>query len=187
MQKDNQMVENTVEEDVNKRDSFGNTPLHQCCYNGHGEVVMRMLQKPNIEIDATNDEGETPLCIAVKENNLYITELLLNAGADANKKDDDGQSLLHMAAKQRKLHMADALIRKGADVNCQNKYGETPLICAVRVQDGTKGSIDITKRLLENGADVNRTNMWGKTALFYAVTAENNRIVEVLLEAGAAG
>lgn len=180
-----QMVENVMDANENKRDSYGNTPLHQSCCNGHSEVVKLMLQKESTDVNATNDIGETPLYIAVRENNMYITELLIQAGADANKKDNDGLSPLHVAARKGKVHIVGALVKGGADVNCQNKHGETPLICAIKTNDYEKGNIDIVEILLECGADVNYRDMWGKSALYYAVMNNNNGIVQMLLDAGA--
>ena len=179
-----QMVDLIGTEEMNKRDAYGNTPLHQACNNGHSEVVRRMLQMKQIEVDSVNDIWETPLYIAVKENNFYITELLLKAGAEVGKTDDNGEGLLHIAARQRKTHIVEALVKHGGDCNSRNKYGETPLICAIKSREAEKGSIAIVEILLEAGADVNVTDMWGKSALYYAVTGKNEGIVELLLEAG---
>lgn len=116
-----QMMDGTIEEDVNKRDSYGNTPLHQSCYNGHSEMVKRMLQNENIEVDAMNDIGETPLHIAIREDNLHIAELLLAAGADSSKIYNDGEAPIHIAAKHGKAHIVGTLLKYGSDVNSKNK------------------------------------------------------------------
>ena len=104
-----QLVDDVM--DVNKRDSYGNTPLHQSCYNGHSEMVKRMLQQEDIEVDAINDKGETPLYIAIREDNLYIAELLLNAGADPNRICKDGDFLIHIAARHGKAHIVGMLLK----------------------------------------------------------------------------
>lgn len=179
------IIENVLDGAEIHADSFGNTPLHQSCYNGHSEAVKAMLRNPDIEVDAKNDAGETPLYIAVRENNLYIAELLLKEGADAKQQNDSGESLLHLAARQRKPHMVDTLVKHGADVDARNRSGETPLICAIKSKGAQKGNVDIVELLLEYKADVECTDIWGNSALYYAMECGSNAIVEMLLEAGA--
>lgn len=179
------MVENVLDVAKVHADSFGNTPLHQSCYNGHSQTVKVMLKNPDIEVDATNDAGETPLYIAVRENNHYIVELLLEAGANVKQSSDSGESLLHLAAKQRKPHMVNTLITHGANVDARNRSGETPLICAIKSKGAQKGNVDIVELLLEYKANVDCTDIWGNSALYYATECGNNTIVEMLLEAGA--
>lgn len=51
-------------------DTFGNTPLHQACYNGQSEVVRELI---NIsELNAVNDNGETPLLLACINGRLNV-------------------------------------------------------------------------------------------------------------------
>lgn len=179
------MIESLLDASESHTDSFGNTPLHQSCYNGHSESVKTMLKNPDIEVDAANDAGDTPLSIAVGEGNLYIVELLLEAGADANRQNNSGESLLHLAARQRKPHMVDTLLKHGADYNVRNRNGETPLICAIKSKNAKKGSVEIVELLLEYKAEVDCTDIWGNSALYYAAESGSNAIVEMLLEAGA--
>ena len=175
-------VIDTVEQSA---DSYGNTALHQACYNGHSETVNTLLKNPDINIDAVNDAGETPLYIAINSDNPYIAEILIKAGSDVNRKTFSGENLIHIAARHRKHHMVNVLIENGADVNVKNKNGETPLLCAIKSTDGQRPSMDITELLLEYKADVTCRDMWGKTALYYATNHKNSRIIELLLNAGA--
>lgn len=59
-------------------DAYGNTPLHQACWNGQGEVVKVLLEK-GAEVEKLNDDGESPLILAVEKGNLVIVDLLLAA------------------------------------------------------------------------------------------------------------
>lgn len=179
------MIQNVLDGMDIHADSFGNTPLHQSCYNGHSETVRVMLGTPGIEVDAVNDAGETPLYIAVRESHIYIAELLLGAGADVNRRNDSGESLLHIASKQRKAYMVNTLIKNGADINARNRNGETALICAIKSKDSQKPSVDIVEMLLAHEADVECTDMWGNSALYYATECGNTAIIEMLMEAGA--
>lgn len=66
---------------LGETDSYGNTPLHQSCYNGQSEVVKVVLARGDADVNAVNDDGHTPLFIAVRKDNVYVSELLLDAGA----------------------------------------------------------------------------------------------------------
>lgn len=179
------VIENVLNDIELGADSYGNTPLHQACYNGHSETVSAILKNQGVNVDATNDAGETPMYIAVRESNLYVAELLVKAGADVNRRTDNGENLIHIATKQRKLHMVSMLVKNGADINVRNKSGETPLICAIKSTDSQKPSVDIVELLLAHKADVDCKDMWGKSALHYATNHNNSAIIEMLFEAGA--
>ncbi len=56
-------------------DSFGNTALHQSCSNGQSEAVKAMLAGKDVDINALNDQGRTPVFFSVMQDNLLITEL----------------------------------------------------------------------------------------------------------------
>ena len=161
-------------------DAYGNTPLHQSCYNGQSEVVKAMLAEKTVDINVCNDEGITPLYFAVMRNNLFITELLLEAGADADKKDNHGNTPLHLAARNENEHIVKRLLENGADANARTERGETALIAAAKT-----GNNYVAAALLSALADVSCKDTSGHTALYYAAEGGYNDIVEKLLAAGA--
>lgn len=161
-------------------DASGNTTLHHACWNEQGEVVKVLLEQDRENVNKVNDDGETPLILAVKRSNLVITRLLLDAGADAQCADMDGVLPLHIAADNGDLFVARALLEAGADINAKTTGGQTPLILAAR-----NGKNDFTAMLTEAGADVNAVDNEQHSALYYATEAGYTEIVEQLLLAGA--
>ena len=116
-------------------------------------------------------------------------ELLVDAGAQVNKKNSDGVSLLMLAMSGR---AAEALIRGGADVNAEASDGFTALMRAAswKLGDGfteSYGRFDVALVLLEHHADVNAKDSHGKTALDYAVQGQNVAVAMLLKKAGATG
>ena len=83
-----------------EKDNFGNTPLHQACYNNQSEVLKTLLKSSSSEINNMNDKGETPLILAIKNENQYIVELLIENNADVNLTANNGESPLHFSAKK---------------------------------------------------------------------------------------
>ena len=71
-------------------DAYGNTTLHHACWNEQSEVVKVLLEKDPASVNRLNDDGESPLILAVRRSNLMITELLLSAGASPGCADADG-------------------------------------------------------------------------------------------------
>ena len=139
-----------LEDGQSRTDHVGNTVLHQACRRNQSEVVEALLRTRRSDIDAPNDEGETPLLLACRNQNAYLVEILFKAGADPNRKLLDGFSPLHSAASEGNDAIARALLGGGADANLRNTDGETPLILAAR-----EGHNDMTSLLLQNGADAN--------------------------------
>ena len=70
----------------NLRDKAGNPPLALCAQIGFSEGVDSLLER-RPDVNLANDQGETPLIIAVQRRDIVIVKQLLAAGADAKKAD----------------------------------------------------------------------------------------------------
>lgn len=161
-------------------DAYGNTPLHHACWNEQSEVVKVLLQKDPESVNKLNDDGESPLLLAVRKSNLMIAELLLAAGAKTDIANLDGVYPLHIAAAGGDLFTGKALLKAGAGIDQKTFDGQTPLILAAR-----NAKNDFTAMLIESGADVNAVDNDQHSALYYASEAGYDEIVEQLLVAGA--
>ena len=60
------------------------------------EAVAQILLSAGADVNANNNNGETPLHCATHKNNSSIVQILLSAGADINAKDMQGR--LHLIA-----------------------------------------------------------------------------------------
>ncbi len=167
------------DQDVNEKDQYGNSLLHQAIHNNNSEVVKTLLAKEETIVDALNDASETPLINAVKKGSLIIVELLLAKSANVNLSLQNGTTCLHIASSNNYLDIAKALIKNGAELNTKNENGSTALINAAK-----NGHNDFTAFLIEKEADVNLVDNYGQSALFYATENGYNEIVEQLIMAG---
>ena len=52
------------------------TPLHFACDNGYTNIVAKMLKSESIELELENEEGKTPLSLAMSKNHGKIASLL---------------------------------------------------------------------------------------------------------------
>jgi ankyrin repeat protein/beta-lactamase regulating signal transducer with metallopeptidase domain len=160
--------------DVNKEWLFGTHPL----------VITEehIIDGQPVFPDPNTSTGRTALFFAVYNDHKPIAELLLDNGADINKKDNlSGESpLLGIVNSSKSRDLIEFLITKGADVNAKNKYGQSSLHYAV-----SRGLKDITELLITEGANINEKDNEGKTALSLAKEKNNIEMVELLRKHGA--
>lgn len=88
----------------------------------------------NLDIEESNEYGNSFLQETVWNNMLEEAELLLNNGANQNffNKDEHGNSILHEACYLGNIDMVRLLIKYKADTKLKNKHGETPLDFATK-------------------------------------------------------
>ena len=62
---------------------------------------------------------------------LNVVKLLIESGADIQRRGQFGYTALHAAAQCGHLEVVQALVKYGASVNCKNDDGDIPLILGV--------------------------------------------------------
>lgn len=133
------------------------------------------------DVNATQDDGTTPLHWAVYKIDVPLVEALLARGANAAAVNRYGASPLSEAAKVSQAELVGMLLDAGADAGAPNRDGETALMLAART-----GSVEVARLLVEHGADVNARESWrGQTALMWAAEGRYAALVRYLIEQGA--
>ena len=135
--------------------------------NDNKEIAKFLISKgANIgkDVNAKNEFGETALFIAVINENVEMTKLLIDNGADVNAKDRVGSTALNYANsaiilkcdtinKGKDKQIMDFLIDKGEDVNAKDKAGKTALDYAKAVKTLDKNGAERkaqANKILEN-------------------------------------
>ncbi len=136
---------------------------------------------------ARDDSGATALVRAAYGNHRDVVALLIDAGADVNRKDDTVQSAYLIATSEvgddpRLLTMT---LDAGGDVRSLDSFDGTGLIRAA-----DRGYPAVVRRLLETRIRVDHVNNLGWTALHEAVILGDGsrryvRVVQLLVNAGA--
>ena len=178
--------------DIKKKDAHGNTYLHIAAgINYPSPTAVQILKKildRGININSTNNSGETPLMVNIKRNYYKgIAKELIRNGADLNKKDLNGKAPLHYAVMYLYSIVNDrqALTDGNANIDILDINGETPLIVACRFANHTAVEI-----LADLGANVNATDSRGNTPLTFTLSRtfadfETWTMVSTLLEKNA--
>jgi ankyrin repeat protein len=135
-------------------------------------------------INSRDEQGNTPLHLAVLNKYLPLLDWLKDHGADPNSRGLNGDTPLHLAIisdHSSEGRIIRSLLLMGADVNAPNDYGDTPLHRAAY-----HGLTETVRLLLKNKADVSRRAHRGETPLLYAARPEGYpETVLALLEGGA--
>jgi ankyrin repeat protein len=175
--------------------------LHWAAIEGHKEIA-ELLIAAGADVNAKDDDGYTPLDLAIDYEEIETADLLrkhggkhgtihiailggdaegvkefLAGGADVNAKNRRGWTPLHYAKTKEVIKM---LIKKGADVNAKNQQGWTPLGFAV-----ANGDKETAELLIEKGADMNAKDDVGMTPLHVAAQYGRKEIAELLIVKGA--
>ena len=102
-------------------DCKGNTVLHQATVDGSDEHVQLLIDQDKIPKNAFNNEGLTPLHLAIRAQHWMLTHMLLECeDIDVNIKATGraaGRTPLMDAVVGGSLALCELLIQKGAEVN----------------------------------------------------------------------
>ena len=154
--------------------------LHLAAPANQYDVVKLLLENKTLQLDLVNREGRTPLQAALEKGVAPSSSLLIAAGADVNALDPQGVTPLMTAARQNFIDIVEAMLKKGAKADAIGNAGETPLAYAAQ-----NGAIRAVKALLSAAAEQGGTlDLTGPLCI--AAERGHGRIVELLLEAGAA-
>ncbi|MEM9772065.1 MAG: ankyrin repeat domain-containing protein, partial [Cyanobacteria bacterium P01_D01_bin.73] len=187
---DNLMVGNIAEFKAKAGRDFNlNLPYPKAPFMGYSllgiacrnrkEKIVKFLIDEGVDIDCGgNEKGESFLFEAVyREGSLEVLNLLLEAGADPNRRNKFDRTPLHNAARAGESQFLALLIEAGGDVHCLDGQGRTPLFDACQVHNFE--SVEI---LVRNGALVNIEDVNGGSPLNLIMQRrEGQEIIELLL------
>uniref|UniRef100_A0ABD2XG59 Uncharacterized protein n=2 Tax=Trichogramma kaykai TaxID=54128 RepID=A0ABD2XG59_9HYME len=179
----------------NLADCDGNNALHHVCKMGQGnddglaDMIFGNDDYEPLQINARNEQGNTPLHLAVKRGTSNLIEVLLRHGADSNATNNKGMTPLHLLCKKYEdptllnlfLEINDELDREVL-IDALDNNGQTPLAWALDI-----GNIHLMELLLSRGADtslgtpLNRICYYGDNwvQLFFEIIDDRNEVVNI--------
>lgn len=123
---------------VDCKNSDGTTALHQAIIRVRNDLnekgltpdmsIVNLLlgHRANPNDSVMQSTGERPIHItSTFPDNLQITKLLIEYGADPRALDAHGNTPLHIAANRNNIGTARVLIENGADINARNRVGNS--------------------------------------------------------------
>lgn len=168
-------------------DKDGDTQLHLAITKNHVPVAIYIIQcLATINVNLLNLQNnllQTPLWLAIYEQQLDVVEMLIRSGADITAADRNGNTPLHVASEYGLDEFLDFLLRNaGRAMICRclsvpNYGGQT---CLHLAADGMH--LSAIRLLLRHGVDLNEEEkVHGMTILHKAAKSGNKILLEYIL------
>ncbi|XP_008279349.1 histone-lysine N-methyltransferase EHMT2 isoform X2 [Stegastes partitus] len=141
----------------------GYTGLHHAAKLGNLEIVSMLLETGQVDVNAQDSGGWTPIIWAAEHKHVDVIKSLLNRGADVSINDKELNVCLHWAAYAGNVDIAELVLNAGCSLASVNVHGDTPLHIAAR-----EGYLDCVTLFLSRGADIDIMNREGDTPLTLA-------------------
>ncbi|MBZ5606531.1 MAG: ankyrin repeat domain-containing protein, partial [Acidobacteriia bacterium] len=163
------------------------TPLFMACTNGSAAMIGELL-RAGADPNSAKSNGTTALMIGAESGSVDAVKLLLDRGADANRKEAvHEETALMFAAAQGRAEVIRLLAAKGADVNAadrivrlaRTKYGDISVDPSEKPKPGAGEAVALEDRVQGAAA------MGGMTALLFAARDGQAEAVRALVESGA--
>ncbi|XP_035650959.1 histone-lysine N-methyltransferase EHMT2-like isoform X2 [Oncorhynchus keta] len=141
----------------------GYTGLHHAAKLGSLDIVTLLLETGQVDINAQDSGGWTPIIWAAEHKHIKVIRALLHRGADVTLKDKEMNACLHWASFAGCVTIAEMVLNAGCPLSSVNMHGDTPLHIASR-----EGFLDCVTLFLSRGADIDIMNREGDTPLSLA-------------------
>ncbi len=174
--------------DMKAKLEYGRTVLHLMLREWKGyakkSVLWLLLQHDPTIVNTPDENGSTPLHVALAHGDWPVIWMLLESGAEADisKVDSRETTPLHVATARGDKYVTSLLIEKGAesDINKPDNRELTPLHIAAKLGHGA-----VVELLLDKGASINTVCKHRMTALHKAAEHGHWNVIELLLKRGA--
>ncbi|KAI1419256.1 ankyrin repeat-containing domain protein [Xylaria sp. FL1777] len=147
-----QLPDNSVEKTdyVNFSDTAGPTALTIACQSSTADLVLLLLEA-KADVNTKNDDGDTPLVLAVRRGDATILGNILRYKPNINQICASGATALHEAIliendEDRERILGLLLDQSDIRLSIQDSWMQTPLHLAIE-----KGRLDVIKKLLALG------------------------------------
>ncbi len=163
-------------------------PLYYSALCGFYDLVKHLAIKHPQHVNGICGRYRFPLLAALSEGRVDVAELLLEHGAEVNRRDknSNNQTPLLLAMDWGWFEIVRILLEHGADASAENNKGKTPLhlLSENRIHD-EGDALDLIWLLLNHGTVVNIRDEDNQTPLHLAMRRDWFKLAQILLEHGA--
>lgn len=146
------------------------------------QLNVALFDQGLIALDCLDELSISSLHIAVQKNARNLVRLLLQKGANLNRKDNSGDTPLHIAVENGTEEMVKLLLDWGADTKVEGRGCRASIQKAV-FSKGRNESILLL--LIEKGADIETRDVKCRTPLGNAIDSDSPSLAQILIGHGA--
>lgn len=126
------LLEKPYAVNINHADRHGLTALGYAADRPHPEIVKELLKIPDIDIEARDNAGNTPLLLAARKGATQTAKILIDHNADINAHNRRDSTALHLASLRGKDGLVKLLLEYQVPVSQEDQDGATPLFLAAQ-------------------------------------------------------
>ena len=158
--------------DLKKRDAYGRTVLHSACYWIEDPALIRSLIAAHVDINATDNNGDTALQPAIDQNHIENVLCLLESNADPEIANTLGDTPILMAIHYQADRILQALLNHKVSYRIRNSRRRTVL--HVIASEGTAEGMKALANARLNDLDVLAKDSDNMTCLDYFEVREDS-------------
>ncbi len=156
-----------------------NTLIHRAILENASDEIINFLLSHGVNVDYPDQNGMSPLTIAVLNRSTAAVKLLLTNGANPNPAVKwNNMTLLEAAFYMSDWDSAKKLIDHGTNVNGDGGNGWSLLSQVIQKGCGNSDCVEIAKNMINHGANLSGLDV------FSAVNSSNLPVLEVLIRKG---
>ena len=164
------------------RDIYNRSLLHTATIYGDTSIANYFAANYPYLLDQEDQDGMTPICLALLNNKPLTVSCLLNYRVDPFRGGGKHGSILHIAVKQLNVQAVRHVLKTGDDPNRIDSGGNSPLHYAVaNMIEGHSDAVKIAQLLLDHGANPNVKNRENWTPLHLAIRKKNVMTLEWII------
>jgi ankyrin repeat protein len=110
------------------QNNLGENILHSAIYSGKIDRVKEVQE--SVDINKRDNEGTTPLLLAIGLENEEISNHLIDSGANINLSDLEGNRPIHLASYFGLQSVVRRLLKSPLDLTCKTAKGNVPIALA---------------------------------------------------------
>lgn len=157
----------------------GETLLHVCARRGNVDIAYYLVQRCGIPVDCENDEGHTPLMIAISFGHLTMSHALISLGASLKKRDSLGFTPLIHASQYGNVFVFHYLLTVSKEIiDDVDNDGHTAFCWACY-----NGHTDLVKYMLSDisiETHIASLDNKGRTPMHWAASQNHREICDIL-------
>ncbi|MBU1054781.1 MAG: ankyrin repeat domain-containing protein [Proteobacteria bacterium] len=137
---------------------------------------VQSLISSGVDLKVKNEQGESPLMVALRLKEEEIARLLIEKGSQLNIADSDGWTPLMIALSNENTDCAGLMIEKDAEINVLNKNGWSPLMLSIKYSSPENSLL-----LIKKGAELQIKAQDGESPLLLSAMAGNVGVLAIIM------